>query len=185
MTSIKNAGLGTRFLARCLKVRQLASGEWFFYIFSFSWLWAGWTLSKFSGNGELWVPMAGSIILGLPFYLTRLYLCTVKKTFLIHQFRDDSFLKKIKSSRILPVLLWIPYSLLSGLCLLYLLHSLTVVEWIVVIAGVPILRILAILATALSRSQYQEYLAFSKGLFLAQIMCAVCFLLQIHHSFLR
>lgn len=172
-TSIENASFSTRFGARCLKVRHFASSEWFFYIFSYSWLWAGWALSKFADNGELWVPLAGSILLGLPFYLTRLYLCTVKKTFLIHQFRDDSFLRRIKSSRVLPVLLWIPFSLLSGLCLLYLLHSLTVVEWMFVIAGVPTLRILAILATALSRSQYQEYLAFSKGLFLAQIMCAI------------
>lgn len=173
MTEDVGVSLGGRFSARCLKARAFVSNQWFFYILSYAWLWAGWSLAQLTDTGQLWVPLAGGIVLGLPFYLTRLYRCTIKKTFLTHQFRDNSFLKTFWSGRILSVIFWIPVSLASGICLLYLLHSLTVLEWVAVVASVPILRCLAIGMTAIARSQYQEYLAFSKGLFWAQIFSAL------------
>ncbi len=173
MTKDVTVSLERRFWARCLAARELVSNEWIFYIVSYVWLWTGWSLSQLTDTGQLWVPLAGGILLGLPFYLARLYLCTIKKTFLAHQFRDKSILKTFWSGRTLSVIFWIPVSLVSGICLLYLLHSLTVLEWVVVVASVPILRCLAIGMTAIARSQYQEYLAFSKGLFWAQILCAL------------
>lgn len=173
MTKDVGVSPGSRFLTRCREARAFVSNEWFFYISSYAWLWAGWSLAQLTDTGKLWVPLAGGIILGAPFYLTRLYLCTIKKTFLTHQFRDKSFLKTFWSGRILSVIFWLPVSLFSGICLLYLLHSLTVLEWVAVIASVPILRYLAVGMTAIAGSQYQKYLAFSKGLFSAQILCAL------------
>jgi len=151
--------------------RNLASNGWFYYSASYCWLWAGWFLARLTDNGQLWVLLAGSIILGLPVFVSRLYLSTLNKTFRNHQFRNKSFLRAFWSGRLLAAIFWLLISLLSGVLLLYWFRSLTLPEWSVLCVGVPTLRFLFLRTAVAARSQYQEYLAFAKGLSFAQTLC--------------
>jgi len=131
---------------------------------SYCWLAAGWFLSGMVDEGKLWVLLLGSMLLGLPFLFSRLYISTVDKTFLAHQYRKGGLLRSIRSSRLLTTPFWLVVSLASGACLLLWLHALSRAEWILLCLCVPLFAWVHARVFAAVRRQYREYRAFARGL---------------------
>ncbi|MBB5210112.1 hypothetical protein [Microbulbifer hydrolyticus] len=135
-----------------------------YLVASYCWLTPGWFLSGMVNEGKLWVLLLGSLLLGLPFFLSRLYISTVDKTFVVHQYRRGGLLRAIRGSRLLSTPFWLVISLASGACMLFWLHTLSRAEWILLCLCVPLYAWIHARVFAAVRSQYREYRAFAQGL---------------------
>ncbi|GMG85961.1 hypothetical protein [Biformimicrobium ophioploci] len=142
------------------------SGKHFliYLLLCWSWLGLGWWLSELLPRRELWVLIAGSVCLGAPFFMARLYTGSVNKIFHVHQYRRGSLLRYFRSRRLLPAVFWGLFSLLTGLFLLYWFRSLLPVEWFFLGAAVPLLFALHYRFYPLALTQYKPYRALSRAL---------------------
>lgn len=141
-----------------------ASNLMTYLVASYCWLSVGWFLSNLLDGGKLWVLLTGGLLLGLPFFFSRLYISTVDKTFLVHRYRKGGLLRAIRGSRLLSTPFWLVVSMASGTCMLLWLHALSQAEWILLCICIPLYVLVQGRVIAMLRSQYREYQALAWGI---------------------
>ncbi len=115
-------------------------------------------------NSSLLLPILGTIWVGSPILLLRLYRLSVRRTHDLHAFQNRGLLFRLLSARTLLVIFWLGYSLVFGYLTLFWLAYFTPLEWALALLTIPALWLVYRLLYRISFGEFKPYIVVYRAL---------------------
>lgn len=110
------------------------------------------------------LPILGTIWVGTPILLLRLYRLSVRRTHDLHAFQNRGLLFRLLSGRTLLVIFWLGYSLVFGYLTLFWLAYFTPLEWALALLTIPALWLVYRLLYRISSGEFKPYIVVYRAL---------------------
>lgn len=144
-----------------------------YFALSYLWIGLGWYFGHKVGQGELWVAILGSILLGAPVLLAGLYGATIRKIHFLSTLDPDSRLHRLLRGRILSSIFWTIWSFLAGFAFIFWFGTLGALDWALVLMSTPVFLIVYQVVYRILGPEYKRYIGVQKSLRAAQWLYAL------------
>jgi len=147
-------------------------------LLSFLWkaiLWAGCTfaLGKSFAGYHLWFVVLSVFLFSVPVALGRIYQGTVSKIRKLAEFASHGRLYRIISGRILRIIFWVAWALVSSFFMLVQFHTYSSLEWIAFFLVAPVFYAVFSTCRHFLAQELKDYLVVSRSLQWAGILTPV------------
>lgn len=128
-------------------------------------------------DGELWLVMLGVLFVSLPIVLSGLYGATVRKLRRLEYLQSRGWLFRLISGRILALVFWLLWGIVSALLILLQCYSYSRPQWWLLALLLPLFPIVYVLALRLFRAEVKVWLLPGMATAVTVRVCPVILLL--------